>query len=176
KSELDVRAGYLNQLTKLFKGSKFAGYVASSQLQYISGQASEQLGQITSGNYALESDDDGNFLIRDYKNGGATRNCATLSGGETFLVSLSLALALSAQIQLKGNTQLELFFLDEGFGTLDDEVLDVVMNALENMHHEKLSIGLISHVESIKNRVPAKLIVSPARSGLGGSKVRFELS
>lgn len=176
KAEVDQLMGQLSDLAKLFEARKFVAFIASSQLQYISGKASEQLMDITQGTYALEADRDGNFLIRDYKNGGVTREASTLSGGETFLVSLALALALSAQIQLKGKAPLELFFLDEGFGTLDDETLEVVMGALENLHHEKLSIGLISHVESIKNRVPIKLLVSPAKSGLGGSKVKIELS
>lgn len=176
KEAVEKMLGQLADLSKLFEARKFVAFIASSQLQYISGKASEQLMEITSGNYALEADLEGNFLIRDYKNGGVTREASTLSGGETFLVSLSLALALSAQIQLKGRAPLELFFLDEGFGTLDDDTLEVVMNALENLHHDKLSIGLISHVESIKNRVPIKLLVSPAKSGMGGSKVKIELS
>ena len=70
----------------------------------------------------------------DFKNGGIRRAVNTLSGGEVFLASLSLALALSAQIQLSSHASLELFFLDEGFGTLDDNLLDVVMEALENLH------------------------------------------
>lgn len=176
KEENTRKLGMLEDLAKLFSGRKFVSFIAAERLNHICGKASELLMQITSGAYALESDADGDFTIRDYKNGGLTRDPASLSGGETFLVSLALALALSVQIQLKGNTSLELFFLDEGFGTLDDEILDVVMSALENMHHQKLSIGLISHVDSIKNRVPAKLVVSPGRSGEGGSRIRFELS
>ena len=121
-------------------------------------------------------DENGKFIIRDYKNGGAIRDASTLSGGETFLASLSLALALSAQIQLKGTAPLELFFLDEGFGTLDDNLLDVVMDSLERIHNDKLKVGIISHVESIKNRVPVKLIISPAECGNGGSKVKIERS
>ena len=85
-----------------------------------------------------------------------------------------MSLALSAQIQLKGTAPLELFFLDEGFGTLDDNLLDVVMSSLEEIHHEKLKIGIISHVEAIKDRIPVKLVVSPAQCGLGGSKVKIE--
>lgn len=85
-----------------------------------------------------------------------------------------ISLALSAQIQLKGTAPLELFFLDEGFGTLDDDLLEVVMNSLERIHNEKLKVGIISHVEAIKNRVPVKLMITPAESGMGGSKVRIE--
>lgn len=174
KSKLDHKLSLLNDLDSLFKGKRFVEFVAIHQLKYVSLEASKRLMDITAGNYGLEVDEEGKFIIRDYKNGGATRDASTLSGGETFLASLSLALALSAQIQLKGTAPLELFFLDEGFGTLDDNLLDVVMNSLENIYNDKLSVGIISHVESIKNRVPIKLIVTPATAGLGGSKVTIE--
>ncbi|RBP64504.1 exonuclease SbcC [Alkalibaculum bacchi] len=176
KRKTDEKLGLLRDLEKLFKGKRFVEYVASYQLQYVSLEASEKLKWITRGNYGLEVDEKGKFIIRDYKNGGAMRDASTLSGGETFLASLALALSLSAQIQLKGTAPLEFFFLDEGFGTLDDEVLEVVMDCLERIHHEKLSIGIISHVESIKNRVPVKLLIEPAKAGLGGSKVIIEYS
>ena len=102
------------------------------------------------------------------------QDAATLSGGETFLASLALALSLSAEIQLKGTAPLELFFLDEGFGTLDDNLLEVLMSSLEKIHNDKLKIGLISHVESVKQRVPVKLIVTPAKSGICGSTIKIE--
>ena len=105
-----------------------------------------------------------------------TRPCDTLSGGETFITSLCLALALSSTLQLNGTTPLELFFLDEGFGSLDDELLDVVMDSLERLQTRKRSIGIISHVESIQCRVPRKLIVTPADTEKNGSKVRLEFS
>lgn len=176
KRMLEHKLSLLRDLEKLFKGKKFIEFVAAHQLKYISIEASKRLKEITHGTYGLEVDENGKFIIRDYKNGGAKRDASTLSGGETFLASLSLALALSAQIQLKGTAPLELFFLDEGFGTLDDELLEVVMNSLEQIHNDKLKVGIISHVESIKNRVPVKLIISPAESGIGGSKVKIERS
>ena len=176
KEKLDRKLGLLGDLEKLFKGKKFVEFVATTRLKYVSIEASKRLKEITNGNYGLEVDDNGKFLIRDNKNGGVERDASTLSGGETFLASLALALALSAEIQLKGTAPLELFFLDEGFGTLDDDLLEVVMSSLEKIHNDKLKIGLISHVESIKNRVPVKLIVTPAEAGRGGSKVRIERS
>ena len=176
KEKLDHKLSILDDLEKLFKGKKFVEFVATNQLKYVSIEACKRLKEITGDNYGLEIDENGKFLIRDNKNGGALRDASTLSGGETFLVSLSLALALSAQIQLKGVAPLELFFLDEGFGTLDDNMLEVVMDSLERIHNDKLSIGIISHVESIKNRVPMKLIVTAAEAGMGGSKVRVEIS
>lgn len=173
KEALDHKLALLSDLEKLFKGKKFVEFVAAHQLKYISMEASKRLKEITNGNYGLEVDENGKFIIRDYKNGGAERDATTLSGGETFLASLALALALSAQIQLKGTAPLELFFLDEGFGTLDDNLLDVVMSSLERIHNDKLKIGIISHVESIKNRVPMQLVITPAEAGRGGSKVEI---
>ena len=176
KEKLDHKLALLSDLEKLFKGKKFVEFVASHRLKYISIEASKQLKEISSGTYGLEVDESGRFIIRDYKNGGAARDASTLSGGETFLTSLALALALSNEIQLKGTAPLELFFLDEGFGTLDDNLLEIVMSSLERIHSERLKIGIISHVEAIKNRVPVKLIVSPAEAGKGGSKVKIERS
>jgi exonuclease SbcC len=174
--KIDERLGILRDLENLFKGNRFVEFIATERLKYISREASARLLDITGGVYGLETDDEGRFLIKDNKNGGILRESSTLSGGETFLTSLALALALSAEIQLKGTAPLELFFLDEGFGTLDDNLLDVVMTSLERIHHEKLKVGIISHVESVKNRVPVKLIVTSAVTGEGGSKVRIELN
>lgn len=176
KAKQEHKLALLSDLEKLFKGKKFVEFIAANQLKYISIEASKKLKDITNEVYGLEVDENGKFIIRDYKNGGAERDASTLSGGETFLASLALALSLSSQIQLKGTAPLELFFLDEGFGTLDDNLLDVVMSSLERLHHERLSVGIISHVESIKNRVPVKLILTPAEAGIGGSKVKIERS
>jgi len=176
KKKLEHKLALLSDLEKLFKGKKFVEFVAANKLKYVSIEASKRLKEITHGNYGLEVDENGRFIIRDYKNGGAKRDATTLSGGETFLASLALALALSAQIQLKGTAPLELFFLDEGFGTLDDELLEVVLSSLERIHNDKLKVGIISHVEAIKNRVPVKLMITPAECGMGGSKVKIERS
>ncbi|MFA9398872.1 MAG: SbcC/MukB-like Walker B domain-containing protein, partial [Clostridiaceae bacterium] len=171
KAIIDYKLALLSDLEKLFKGKKFVEFVAATRLKHISAEASVRLKEITNGIYGLKVDENGKFIIRDYKNGGAERDASTLSGGETFLASLSLALALSTEIQLKGTAPLELFFLDEGFGTLDDDLLDVVLSSLEKIHNEKLKVGIISHVESIKNRIPVKLVITPAEAGKGGSKI-----
>ena len=164
----------INDLRKLFSGRKFVDYIATERLKYVALEASKRLKEITKNNYSLEINKDGMFVMRDFKNGGCIRDVSTLSGGETFLTSLALSLALSSGLQLKKAVPLELFFLDEGFGTLDDDLLETVVSSLEKIQHEKLKIGIISHVESIKNRVPVKLIVTPAESGMGGSKVKIE--
>ena len=165
----------LEDLDKIVQGNRFVEYVATNQLKYIALEASKRLEGITKGRYALEIDSTLNFVMRDNFNGGQRRSVDTLSGGETFLTSLSLALALSSQIQLKGSAPLEFFFLDEGFGSLDNELLEVVMESLERLHSDKLSVGIISHVEELKNRVPIKLVVSPSEAGTG-STVKIEYS
>lgn len=176
KKELEHICSNIDDIAKLVEGNKFVEFVALNQLKYICIEASRRLKNITGGRYALEIDGSGNFIMRDDFNGGSRRATGTLSGGETFLTSLCLALALSSQVQLKGSAPLEFFFLDEGFGTLDTDLLDTVMNSLEKLYSDRLCVGIISHVEEIKSRVPVKLIVEPAQHGLRGSRVKIELS
>lgn len=174
KKELERVVDILNELDNLFQGNKFVDFIAARQLKYITFFASKRLKEISRGRYALEIDSDNNFVMRDDFNGGVRRSVDTLSGGETFLTSLSLALALSSHIQLKGRAPLEFFFLDEGFGSLDAELLDIVMTSLERLKKDKMVVGIISHVEELKNRVPVKLIVTPPAVSGEGSKVRIE--
>ena len=175
-SEIEHRLAILEDLRSVTRGKRFVEFLATERLRYISKSASKRLYEITNGNYELEINEDGEFIIRDNKNGGVRRQTATLSGGETFVTSLALALALSAEIQLKGTAPLELFFLDEGFGSLDDMLLDIVMESLEKIHNEHLKVGIISHVESVKARVPIRLMVTPAETGVSGSRVNIEYS
>ncbi|WP_394920877.1 AAA family ATPase [uncultured Robinsoniella sp.] len=177
RGELDAvehQISILEDLKGVSRGKRFVEYMAAERLKYISRSASRRLSEITNGSYELETNQEGEFVIRDNKNGGVLRAPATLSGGETFVTSLALALSLSEEIQLKGTAPLELFFLDEGFGSLDENLLDVVMTSLERIHNDHLKVGIISHVESVKARVPVRLIVSPAQSGIRGSKVEIE--
>lgn len=164
----------LNKLQSVLRGNAFVEYIAEEQLIQVCRIASERLGQLTRQRYALEVDSNGGFVIRDDANGGVRRPVSTLSGGETFLTSLALALALSAQIQLSGQYPLEFFFLDEGFGTLDPELLETVVEALEKLHIDRLTVGIISHVPELKARLPRKLIVESAEPNGKGSRVFME--
>ncbi len=166
----------IRELEHLFKGNAFIEYVAQSKLTYIASEASSILFEISGGAYCLEMNEATEFIIRDNKNGGVKRPSDTLSGGETFITSLSLALALSSSIQLNGAAPLEFFFLDEGFGSLDDDLLDTVMTSLERLQNRKGSIGIISHVEAIQARVPVKLIVTPSDIPQNGSTIHLEYS
>ncbi len=98
----------------------------------------------------------------------AARDTRTLSGGESFLVSLALALALSDLVSVK--TRIESLFLDEGFGTLDGETLEVALDALDNLNASGKTIGVISHVEAMKERIPVQLRVHKG-VGLGYSRL-----
>ncbi|MDA7026037.1 SMC family ATPase [Bacillus sp. CLL-7-23] len=169
---------YIDRLDKLqavFKGNAFVEYLAEEQLESVTRDASARLGELTRQRYAIEVDSEGGFVMRDDANGGVKRPVTSLSGGETFLTSLALALALSAQIQLRGEYPLQFFFLDEGFGTLDQELLDTVITALENLQSDNLSVGVISHVQDLRARLTKKLIVHPAEPSGKGTVVSLEM-
>lgn len=176
KQQQQTLINKLQQLTDLFRGNAFVQFIAEEQLLNVVLDASRRLGELTLNKYALELSADGNFIIRDDANGGMKRPVSTLSGGETFLTSLALALALSNQIQLRGQHPLEFFFLDEGFGTLDGELLETVMSSLEKLHSAQMTIGVISHVPELRFRMNRRLIVEPPAKGGQGTKVTVEFA
>ncbi|MBD7965684.1 AAA family ATPase [Fictibacillus norfolkensis] len=164
----------LGKLQSVFRGNTFVEFMAEEQLHLVTRDASGRLAKLTRGRYAIEVDSAGGFVIRDDANGGIKRPVTSLSGGETFLTSLALALSLSAQIQLRGKFPLQFFFLDEGFGTLDQELLDTVVTALEKVRMENFSIGVISHVPELKARLTKRLIVEPAEHSGRGTRVKLD--
>lgn len=172
--EVSHQGELLSKLQSAFRGNAFVEYIAEEQLMQVSHAASQRLRFLTKQRYSLEVDSGGGFVICDDANGGVKRPVSTLSGGETFLTSLSLALALSAQIQLRGQYPLQFFFLDEGFGTLDPELLDTVITSLEKLHDDRLAVGIISHVPELRARLPRKLVVLPAGDAGAGSRVVLE--
>lgn len=164
----------LDDLKKLFEGKAFVQFIAEEKLASIARDASYHLARMTKNRYALEIGAEGEFILRDEAAGGYRRAVSTLSGGETFLTSLALALALSVEIQMRGS-RLEFFFLDEGFGTLDPELLEVVLDALERLRMDDFAIGLISHVPEIRERMPRRLVVTPAEPMGRGSQISLEI-
>ena len=164
KRECDL----LGRLKSLLRDNKFMEYIANEHLVNISGAASRTLIELTDGRYYLAYVDN-NFCVGDNYNGGEMRKVKTLSGGETFLVSLSLALALSSTICNRSLKSIEFFFLDEGFGTLDGDLIDTVLSALEKLKNENFSIGLISHVEELKHRISSKILVNKATESHGST-------
>ena len=105
---------------------------------------------------------------------GRTRPVETLSGGELFLASLSLAFGLSDVVQgNSGGVRLDSIFIDEGFGSLDQETLDTAMRALDEIQRSGRTVGIISHVQELKSRISARIEVIP--QGDGGSTVRVKI-
>ncbi len=154
----------------MLKGNKFLEFIAEEYLQEICVDAGKTLRSLTGGRYFLAYDKE--FKVGDNLDGGNFRAVKTLSGGETFLVSLSLALSLSSAICMKSMRPIEFFFLDEGFGTLDGKLVDTVMDVLGRLSKD-FSIGLISHVEELKHRIENKILVTGATE-THGSRLRTE--
>ena len=119
--------------------------------------ANEQLKYLTSERYQLKVEGIGDLAVVDRWNANEERPVETLSGGESFLTSLALALALSELS--RGRSQLNSLFLDEGFGTLDAETLDIAIGALEGLRMQGRNIFLISHIQELTRRLPVKINV-----------------
>ena len=150
------------------EGKKFKKIAQSFILSDLIRNANTYLSRLSE-RYVLDNQSGSlTITVRDMYQGGAERSVNTLSGGETFLVSLSLALGLSS---LSKNTmQVGTLFIDEGFGTLSEDYLNTVMEALENLHQTGgKKVGIISHVEALRDRIPVKIMVT--RQGNGTSRV-----
>ena len=138
------------------KGNEFQEYLLSKMQDELVGAASQVLADITEGRYRFEIEL-GEYKVIDAFNGGQSRGVNTLSGGESFMASLSLALALSQA--LAGSKSLGALFLDEGFGTLDEEALDSVAQVLEALQTQGRMVGVITHVPSLAERLPHRITV-----------------
>ena len=160
---------YLHALIGSSKGDKFRKFAQGLTLDNLTYLANKQL-QRLHGRYALQrkSNEALELQIIDTWQGDACRDTKTLSGGESFLVSLALALALSDLVSYK--TRIDSLFLDEGFGTLDSETLDIALDALDNLNASGKNIGVISHVEAMKERIPVQLKVFKTQ-GVGESEL-----
>ncbi|MCH4895656.1 SMC family ATPase [Marinilabiliaceae bacterium JC040] len=153
KKKLELRLEDLKVLRSLFKQQGFVKYVSTVYLQNLCNAANSRFHLLTGQKLSLELNDKNDFIIRDFINGGKTRSVKTLSGGQSFQVSLSLALALTDSIHKYMNTKQNFFFLDEGFGSLDKEALSVVFDTLKSLQKENRIIGIISHVEELQQEL-----------------------
>ncbi|BEN72179.1 hypothetical protein SMKC081_03240 [Serratia marcescens] len=160
---------YLNQLIGSKEGDKFRRFAQGLTLDHLVYLANLQLGRLH-GRYLLQrkTSDALELQVVDTWQADALRDTRTLSGGESFLVSLALALALSDLVSHK--TSIDSLFLDEGFGTLDAETLDTALDALDSLNASGKTIGVISHVEAMKERIPVQIKVKKV-NGLGVSRL-----
>lgn len=175
KALSDTAGGSLNGKDKV----TLETYVQAAYFDRILRRANLRLMAMSQGQYelkrAVESDNKSaksglELNVTDHYN-GSERSVKTLSGGETFIASLSLALGLSDEIQsCAGGIRLDTMFVDEGFGALDEEALNKAMNALQKMAGDNTLVGIISHVPELKERIDKKIIVTKKSDGLPFSK------
>ncbi len=160
---------YLHGLIGSQKGDKFRKFAQGLTLDHLVYLANKQLDRLH-GRYLLQRKQSEALELQviDTWQGDTVRDTKTLSGGESFLVSLALALALSDLVSHK--TSIDSLFLDEGFGTLDSETLDIALNALDSLNASGKMIGVISHIEAMKERIPVQIQVKKM-NGLGVSQL-----
>ena len=151
------------------KGDKFRKFAQGLTLDHLLQLANRHLARLH-GRYLLRRKPTGELEldIVDAWQGDATRDTRTLSGGEGFLVSLALALALSDLVSNK--TSIDSLFLDEGFGSLDGDTLEIALTALDSLNASGKMIGIISYVEALKERIPAQIRVEKG-GGIGHSRL-----
>lgn len=154
----------LNELIGSSDGKRYRRFVQSLTFETLLHHANRALGKITP-RYILKKDalEALRLNVIDTFQGGVERSADNLSGGESFLVSLSLALGLSEMASR--NVRVESLFLDEGFGSLDPDTLEDAMNALAALQSEGKMIGIISHVGEIRERIPTQIDVTPVSGG-----------
>ena len=164
----------LNQLIGSADGAKYRRFAQGLTLEHLVQLANQRLVRLH-GRYRLARKAGGELelLVIDTWQADVARDTQTLSGGESFLVSLALALALSDLVSSK--TRIDSLFLDEGFGTLDAETLEVALDALDALNASGKMIGVISHIEALKERVPVQIKLSKSQ-GLGLSRLASEFA
>ena len=152
-------------------GDKFRKFAQGLTLDHLLHLANGHLARLH-GRYLLRRKGSGELELEiiDSWQGETSRDTRTLSGGESFLVSLALALALSDLVSHK--TSIDSLFLDEGFGTLDGDTLDIALDALDTLNSSGKMIGIISHVEGLKERIPTQIRVDKG-GGVGHSRLSY---
>lgn len=159
-TQLQKRAENLKIMTNLFKGAGFVQYVSSIYLRQLCDHANVRFHRMTRNQLSLQLNENNDFEIIDYLNEGRSRSVKTLSGGQAFQVSLSLALALAESVQTNAQSEKNFFFIDEGFGTQDVESVNIVFETLMNLQKENRIVGIISHVEELKEKIPVSLNIT----------------
>lgn len=179
--ELDAKRIWLQELASAATGNvsgkekvTLEAYVQASFFKRIIVRANERLRIMTDGQYELKRSEEARNKVSksgleldvfDHRN-GTLRRAETLSGGEAFMASLSLALGLSEEVQCSsGGIHIDTLFVDEGFGSLDPETLNLAMKAISNLSDGDHLVGIISHVAELKNKIDKQIIVKKDESG-----------
>jgi exonuclease SbcC len=177
RSRLDAEWSRLNGLSALLCGElpgrklPFKNYALGAYFRVVAERASARLSRMSDGRYALAADEgEGRgylgleLLVRDAHT-GQSRPAGTLSGGERFMAALCLAFGLADTIRERsGGSSLDAIFIDEGFGSLDDEALDRAVSVLDEARGAR-TVGIVSHVAELKSRIPSRIEVAKGRSG-----------
>ncbi len=154
-------------LGKLLKTDRFQRWLLEEAMNDLVERATVRLRELTANQYSLVADD-GAFKIVDHRNADEVRDARSLSGGETFLTSLSLALALAdstMDLAAEGAAPMESIFLDEGFGTLDPDTLEVVAGTIEELGASGRMVGIVTHIRDLADRMPTRLEISKGPNG-----------
>ncbi|MCT7949973.1 SMC family ATPase [Ancylothrix sp. C2] len=169
QTSLQEREETYHTLAQNLKSNEFQAYILEHLEDELVKRATILLEELTEQRYALKTQE-GEYWVQDNWNGGELRRVRTLSGGETFATSLSMALALSEK--LAQGSQLGSLFLDEGFGTLDAETLESVTQILESLRQQSRLIGVITHIRPLAERLPAQIKVNKTPQG---SHIKIEV-
>ncbi len=186
-SELTTRVKWIGTLNATANGTltgkekiKLETYVQMTYFDQVLARANQRLRIMSGGQYELvrkkaaadsRSQAGLDIDVKDYYN-GTIRDAASLSGGESFMASLALALGLSDEIQISaGGVQIDTMFVDEGFGSLDEGTLQQAMKALTSLAQDNRMVGIISHVAELKERIDKQIVVTKEKSG--GSQVKI---
>ncbi len=170
RAEINKKYEKMNELSLLFARGEFNAFVATEYIKDFTFSASKTLSELTGGKYTLSYDEEeSDFFVTDFLNSNEKRKARTLSGGETFLASLSMAIALSKEIARFGT--FDFFFIDEGFGTLHDAALDQALDVLGELSKTSL-VGIVTHRTELIGRIPVTLLVTEA-DGEKGSVCRI---
>jgi DNA repair protein SbcC/Rad50 len=164
--QFETRAGIFKALAQELRADRLIAFLQVEALQLLAAAGSERLAALSDGRYRLVCHDD-EFSVVDTWNGDEERSVRTLSGGETFLASLALALALADQVRslsVTDRARLDSLFLDEGFGTLDPESLSTVTDAIEQLGGDGRLVGVITHVKDLAEQFP-RIEVTKSPSG-----------
>jgi len=158
KNAIRKKYNTVMELSNLTQNGKLLDYVSEEYMYLITQFSNNFVYKISKGKYMLKYD--GEFIVVDNFNGGISRSVKTLSGGERFIISLSLALGISQSIAINNNRKFNFFFIDEGFGSLSEEYIETVLNSFDALIKLNFTVGFISHVEKMQNFINNRIVVS----------------